>query len=62
VSTGLDSSNSTHIDVEEYGLMVKHPKARQGILSIARLRYVEAETPKGGAQTASKPGVVFYNQ
>jgi hypothetical protein len=62
VPAGLDTSNSRHIDVEEYGLIVNHPQTRQGVLSVARLRYIEAKKTKGSAQTASKRGVIFYNQ
>jgi hypothetical protein len=50
--TGLDTSDSRHIDVEKHGFIINHAQTHEGILSIARFGYLETENTKGGAQTA----------
>ena len=59
--TGLDTSDSRHIDVEKHGLTINHAQTRESFLSIARFGYIETENTECGAQTASQGRVVFYN-
>src|SRR3984885_9380240 len=50
--TGLDTSDSRHVDVEKHGFIVSHAQTHESILPIARFGYVETENTQGGAQTA----------
>src|ERR1700722_9225461 len=51
--TGLDTSDSRHVDVEKHGLIIDHAQTHESILSIAHFGHIETENSKGGAQTAS---------
>src|SRR5260370_852898 len=52
-STGLYTSYSRHIDIEQDCLIINHPQAYKAILSVTGLTYVEPQDVKGRAQTAS---------
>src|ERR1700677_1720850 len=51
-ATGLDTSDSRHVDVEKHGFIINHTQTHESILSVARFGYIETENTKGGAQTA----------
>jgi hypothetical protein len=61
-TTGLDTPNAGHIDVEEHSFIINHAQTRESLFSIARFGYLEAKNAKRRAQTASQRGVVLYNQ